>query len=196
MNAFLESLTRVEQIYAGCAVFGAALFLLRTVLLVAGHGEAGADGDAGDVHEDADASFKVLSLQGLTAFFMMFGLASLALSRQGGWGPVWPVVGGLAAGLFTVWVIARIFTGMKKLQSDGTLRLEQAVGQEGEVYLPVAPGKSGQVRVTVQGQLRVLSAATDGAVLETGTRIRVVRVTGGNLLWVEPVRNEPRGDAS
>lgn len=187
MKAFLESLTRIETFYAGCAVFGAALFLLRTVLLVAGHGDAGADGEPGGLHEDADSSFKVLSLQGLTAFFMMFGLVSLALSKQAGWGSVWPVVGGLAAGLFTVWVIARIFTGMKRLQSDGTLRLDQAVGQEGEVYLPVAPGKSGQVRVSVQGQLRVLDAATDGAALATGARIRVVRVTGGNLLWVAPI---------
>lgn len=189
MTAFVESLTSMEKFYAACALFGGILFLVRMVLMFVGHD---ADGDVsdqpGDVSGDADASFKALSLQGLTAFFMMFGLVALAISKQGGAGMPWAVLGGLAAGLFTMWLIGRIFVGMKKLQADGTLRIETAVGQEGEVYLPLAKGKSGQVRVAVQGQLRVFDAATEGAgELKTGDRIKVVRVTGGNVLVVEKV---------
>lgn len=187
MTAFLASLTIMEKFYAGCALFGGLLFLIRTVLMFAGQGDSDdLDGIAEDVHGDADASFKALSLQSLTAFFMMFGLVALAVSRQGGAARAWAVPGGLAAGVFTVWVIGRIFLGMKRLQSDGTMRIGNAVGQEGEVYLTVAPGKTGQVRVSVQGQLRVFDAATEGPdALKTGDRIRVVRVTGGNVLVVE-----------
>ncbi len=190
MTEFFGSLTTVEKIYAACALFGGILFVIRTVLMFLGHD--GADdlgGDVSDVHGgDADASFKALSLQSLTAFFMMFGLVAMTLSKQTGVGHGWAILGGVLAGLFTVWVIGRLFLGMKKLQSDGTLRVENAIGQEGEVYLTVAPGKTGQVRVSVQGQLRVFDAATEGAAeLKTGTRIRVVRVTGGNVLMIEKV---------
>ncbi|MBP7830573.1 MAG: NfeD family protein [Kiritimatiellae bacterium] len=188
MTAFFDALTALEKFYAACALFGALLFIVRTILMFLGHDD-GVDMDhPGDVSGDADASFKALSLQGLTAFFMMFGLVALAVSKQGGAHNLWAVLAGLAAGLFTVWLIGRIFVGMKKLQADGTLRIESAVGQEGDVYLPLAPGKSGQVRVAVQGQLRVFDAVTEGsAELKTGTRIRVARVTGGNVLVVEKI---------
>lgn len=188
MTAFFETLTTLQKFYAGCALFGALLFIVRTILMFLGHDD-GVDADhPADMSGDADASFKALSLQGLTAFFMMFGLVALAVSKQGGANNLWAVLAGLAAGLFTVWVIGRIFVGMKKLQADGTLRIETAVGQEGEVYLPLAPGKSGQVRVAVQGQLRVFDAVTEGgAELKTGARVKVVRVTAGNVLVVEKV---------
>jgi len=40
--------------------------------------------------------------------------------------------------------------------------------------------------VAVQGQLRVFDAVTDAALeLKTGDRIKVVRVSGGNVLVVE-----------
>jgi membrane protein implicated in regulation of membrane protease activity len=187
MTAFYESLTSMEKFFAACALFGGALFVVRTILMFLGHDDSGDAGDpAGDGIGDADASFKALSLQGLTAFFMMFGLVALTLSKQGGAGAFGAVAGGLAAGLFTVWLIGRIFMGMKRLQSDGTLRIDAAIGREGEVYLSVAPGKGGQVRVAVQGQLRVFEAATEGdAELKTGDRIRVVRVSDGNVLIVE-----------
>lgn len=189
MMAFFDALTAMEKFYAACALFGALMFIVRTILMFVGHD---ADGDMadhpGDVSGDADASFKVLSLQGLTAFFMMFGLVALAISKQGGAGNLWAVLGGVVAGLFTMWLIGRIFVGMKKLQADGTLRIENATGQEGEVYLPLGPGKGGQVRVAVQGQLRVFDAVTEGPVdLKTGARIKVVRVTGGNILVVEKI---------
>jgi membrane protein implicated in regulation of membrane protease activity len=187
MIAFYESLTGMQKFYAACALLGGLLFIFRTILLFTGLGEMhDMDGDVGDAGGDSDASFSVLSLQTLTAFFMMFGLVALALAKQAGLANAWAVPGGVAAGLFTVWVIGQIFSGMKKLQSDGTMRIENAVGEEGEVYLTVTPGKTGQVRVAVQGQLRIFDASTEGdVVLPTGERIRVVRVSGNSLLIVE-----------
>lgn len=187
MIAFYQSLTGMEKFYAACALVGGVLFLFRTVLLFAGLGDADdVGGDLDDAGGDSDTSFSILSLQTLTAFFMMFGLVALALAKQAGLAHALAVPGGVLAGVFTVWVIGRIFTAMKKLQSDGTMRIANAVGQEGEVYLTVTPGKTGQVRVAVQGQLRIIDASTEGdAVLPTGERIRVVRVSGNSVLIVE-----------
>lgn len=187
MTAFLESLTILQKFYAACALFGGLLFIIRTILMFVGHDSPDdISGDITDIHGNADASFKLLSLHSLTAFFMMFGLVALALSRNASLAHGWAVLGGAIAGFFTVWVIGRLFLGMNRLQADGTMRIENAVGQDGEVYLTIIPGKTGQVRVTVQGQLRVFDAVTDAAVeLKTGDRIKVVRVSGGNVLVVE-----------
>ncbi|HBA85643.1 MAG TPA: hypothetical protein DCZ95_16295 [Verrucomicrobia bacterium] len=189
MIDFMENLTSMEKFYAACALFGGALFLVRTILMMVGHGgDVETDLHGGEVHGDADASFKILSLQGLTAFFMMFGLVALALSKQNHVAEVWAMLGGVVAGLATVWLIGKIFVGMKSLQSDGTLRMENAIGQEGSVYLTIHPGKTGQVRVPVQGQLRIFDASSeDAGDLKTGERVIVVRVVSGNVLVVTKV---------
>ncbi len=189
MMEFFASLTAMEKFYAACAGFGGALFVVRTIMMMVGHsGEVDTDIGQADMHGDADASFKFLSIQSLTAFFMMFGLVALALSRQSRVGDLWAIIGGAAAGAATVWVIGRIFVGMKRLQADGTLQVENAIGQEGSVYLNIPPGKSGQVRVAVQGQLRVFDAISESnAPIITGDRIRVKKLSAGNILVVEKI---------
>ncbi len=189
MAEWIASLTGMEKFYALCAAIGGILFLIRTGLMLFGADnemdmEIGGDGGA----MDSDTSFHLISLQGLTAFFTMFGLVALALSKQSGAAEVWAVLGGVAAGLAAVWIIGRIFKGMKNLQSDGTVRVANAVGQEGTVYLTVPAEGSGQVQVTVQGRLRIYDAVSvPKTAIKTGSRIRVLRVTGSNTLEVEPV---------
>jgi len=119
---------------------------------------------------------------------MMFGLVGLALS-QARLHPLLTVLGGVGAGVFTVWIVSLIFKGMKKLQVDGTLWIENAIGQEGIVYLTIPAKGSGQVSVTVQGGLKEFDAiSVDNTEIVTGERIRVVRIASGNTLVVEPVQ--------
>lgn len=184
------ALTSMEKFYALCALLGGALFLVRTVLLLAGHAmEADTDISNLETHGDADASFKFLSLQSLTAFFMMFGLVALALSKQSKVAEIWAIGGGFLAGAATVWLVGRIFLGMKKLQSDGTLHIENAIGQEGSIYLRIPAGGTGKVQVAFQGRLAEYpAAAANGEELKSGERIKVVRVSGTNTLVVEKVQ--------
>ena len=102
----LSELSGMEIAYWVSAIFGGTLFILRTALLLFGGGLDFGAGD-GDVHlevdhsfdldhdlhhdvhtdvevdhADADLSFKLLSFQGLTAFFMMFGLVGLAFTQS------------------------------------------------------------------------------------------------------------------
>lgn len=201
MGAFFESLNAVEKIFFICAVLGGVMFILRLLLsLFGGHHDADMGGDAHggfDVHDvqdahgghhDSDASFKILSLQGLTAFFMMFGLVGLALSRQSGWATMWATIGAFTGGLAAMWVMAKIFKGMTKLQSDGTMDIQNAVGQEGTVYLTIPAEGEGKVQVTVQGSLRELTAVSKYKTeIKTGERIVVDSVTGANLLMVKKI---------
>ena len=152
-------------------------------------------GDLGDVdvagmdeaYTNTDVSFKFISLQGLTAFFMMFGLAGLALSKSAQPDLV-SLGGGIIAGAFTVWVLSRIFIGAQKLQSEGTLNMQNAIGLEGTVYLRIPAGDVGKVNLVLQGALKEFNAvADDKQLIKTGERVRVVGLAAGEMLVVERI---------
>lgn len=81
-------------------------------MLVGADGSKGVDADvdvdvaAADT-DAADAGFRIVSLQGLTSFFMMFGLVGLALSKQSQVAPSIAVAGGIGAGLLSMVIISR-----------------------------------------------------------------------------------------
>src|SRR5262249_34693460 len=91
------------------------------------------------------------------------------------------------SGVFSMWIIHRVFRSMLRLQSSGTVSLHAAVGSEGSVYLTV--GKDGgRVQINIANRLREFEAVSaNGATLVTGTAIRVQGVTA-NTLVVVPAR--------
>jgi hypothetical protein len=96
------------------------------------------------------------------------------------------VIGGMLAGLATVAVVSAIFSQMKRLQTDGTVNIQNTVGKDGEVYLNIPKNGSGQVQVIVQGSLKIFDAiSSNKAPIATGEKIHVVGVQGGNTLLVE-----------
>jgi membrane protein implicated in regulation of membrane protease activity len=179
-------LSWIEVIYWVSAIVGGTLFLLRMLMLLFGGGDFGEDVE-GDVAMDGDVSFKFLSLQGLTSFFMMFGLVGLAMLRANL--PVFlTVLGGMVAGAITVAVTGLIFSQMKRLQTEGTINIRNTIGSEGSVYLTIPKNGTGQVQVIVQGSLKIFDASSKSkTALSTGEKIRVVDVTGGNTLVVEKI---------
>jgi membrane-bound ClpP family serine protease len=143
-------------------------------------------GDAG--HPDADASFKLLSFQGLTAFFMMFGLVGLALLNQSKVGEGLAILGALIAGMITVWVVSKIFSVARRFQSSGTIDNTKAIGEEGTVYLNIPAEGTGKVQVVVQNHLRIFDAVSDlKEEIKTGERVMVTRVVSGNVMVVQKI---------
>jgi membrane protein implicated in regulation of membrane protease activity len=189
----------IDTVFLVCAILGGGIFAIRTVLQLLGVGADHGDGDAGGAggdhsHADADAGFRVLSLQGLSAFFMMFGLTGLALVRESGVAPSLALGIATLPGLAAVWVIGRLFSFMGRLQSSGTMNLYAAIGEEGTIYLTVQRGGAGQVQVVVQGRLGVFGAREqDGKEIATGERVRVVGVAGGDMLVVQAIGQTQQG---
>ncbi len=205
--SLLGELRGLDLVFAVCALAGGLFFLARFVMLllggVGGHdvdsssfpadggaADAGVDqADPGAPHHDtsgeAAAAFKMFSVQGITAFFMMFGLVGLGLTRYAA-GPLLSLAGALAAGGLTLWVVKWAFTLMLRLQSSGTFGPEAALGGEATVYLNIPPGGTGKVQVQVRQHLREYEAAADDpqAQFKTGDRVRVLRVHDGRLLIV------------
>lgn len=187
----------VDMVFLISAIVGGLSFSVWLLLqfVGGGHFDTDVDMDAGtaldtdlDVSGEADVSFTLLSFQGIAAFFTMFGLVGLAISRESSMGQNIALIGGLAAGLVMTWAIGRLFRLFASFQSSGTVDIRSAVGVEGEVYLRIPEGGTGKIRVTVQGRLMVLEASSNShVVLESGKRVRVVEVIDGHVLVVQPV---------
>ena len=183
-----NNLSGVELFYLVCGVVGGGLFLLRSIMIFAGLG--GDDDAAGDMHDgsigdETTADFKMVSVHGITAFLLMFGLVGYLMMR-GGNSPTASALASLASGFVTMAVIAKIFSASRKLASDGTIHPADAVGCTGSVYLEIRPGSIGKVQVEVKGALKIFDArAKDpGAKLATGARIKVAEAA--DMLVVEP----------
>lgn len=158
--------------------------------------------DAGQVDDisvddhpsSSDVSFHFISVQGLTAFFMMFGWVGLALIRDSGM-PSWiATLGGVISGFVMVWALALLFRFFGSLQSDGTARIRTALGSGGCVYLRIPAEGSGQVQVEVDGRLRIYDAVSSKKEeIKTGEQITVVWVQDNGILVVEKDEREEGG---
>ncbi|MDA8138687.1 MAG: hypothetical protein M0036_08530, partial [Desulfobacteraceae bacterium] len=193
MAEFFSKFNGVEIFFLICAVVGGLFVLVRFVMMLIGidhgaHGDfSGAGHDFDGHHADSDVGFKLLSLQGITSFLLMFGLVGMALYSQSRTGIVISMLGAVAAGMASVWIIAKMFKLVIKLQSSGTIHIDSTVGAKGEVYLTIPENGRGRVLISVHNSLREYDAmAHDNRKIATGVPVRVVWVDG-NVLVVEPI---------
>jgi len=186
-----SDLSNIQQIFWGISIVFSVLFVIQFVLSIIGIDfDADAEADIGDADgvEGLDADFTLLSVRSIIAFFTFFGWTGV-VALSGGAGAVLAIVLASSAGFVAMLVVAYIFYLFIKLQSSGTLNLENALGNTGEVYL-IIPGDNsgiGKVQMKVQGSLRELDAITTGESIPTGSPIRVIDVLENGMLLVEPV---------
>lgn len=178
----------LDQLFFFSALGGGTLFVIQLALLFLGGGvdvDTDLGGDVGH-HSGADASFKVLSLQGITTFVMMFGLVGMAMRNEEHAGTAAALLVALGAASASTWFIGRIFVFFTRLQSTGTLNMKTALGATGQVYLTIGPDKPGKVTITVGKRAVHLEGISESnQTLTTGTPIKVVRVISDTTVSVE-----------
>ncbi|MCB0531370.1 MAG: NfeD family protein [Lewinellaceae bacterium] len=186
-----ESLGGAEQWFWAIALIFNVLFALYLVVQFSGGHDTDVDGDF-DL-DDADAGFAVLSLRSLLAFGMFMGYTGVVVIRQGG-GWLFALLAGTAAGTLAAWLAWRLLRTILRLQSSGTLELENTIGQTGEVHLqiPALSKGTGKVMVEVQGALREMDAVSESESIPTGAAILVVGLTDDGTLIVQPFEPLPR----
>ena len=180
IGSWILGLSVLQMFYVASAVLGGIVFLVRLMLLVF----VGDDGAVEDIGLDSDVGFQLLSIQGLSGFFVMFGLVGLALTQVG---VSELVTGGLAlvAGGITVVAVALLSSLMLGLQSSGNVDIGSSVGAEGQVYLTIPADGIGRAQIRIRDRLRTYDATSKTKEeLKTSTPIRVAEVRG-NILVVE-----------
>lgn len=170
-----------------CALLGGAILLLQLVL--GALGAADLDVDGGSTSGDAlHGGLDLLSVRALSAGLAMFGVGGLV-----GMATPLGVVAGLALatvfGVGSAAAVAYLMRSMLRLEADGTLRIENAIGATARVYLTVPGGRqgAGKVHVTVQGRTVEVAAVTaHDQSLPTGASVVVIDVAGNDVLEVAP----------
>jgi len=180
-----QALPTGEQWFWSIAIVSNILFFLYLLAQFAGGHDVDADGG---LHPgDADTGFTILSVRSLLAFGMFMGYTGVVATRLGASLLVASLTG-TAAGLLAAWLAWRLLHLVLRLQSSGTLDLQNAVGQTGEVHLQIPmPGNgSGKVMLQVQGALREMDAVSEEQAIPTGAPILVVGLTENGALIVQP----------
>ena len=185
-DSWWGSLTFLLKIYWALAVPFTIFFLLQMIMsFFAGGDHPDTDVDQ-EVNTDHGIQFQFLTFKNMVGFFTIFSWTGIALV-VGGWGQGLSLTFATLAGLVMMTLMAGIFYLMSKMNSNGTMKVAEAIGKIGEVYLSI-PSKrttSGKILITVGGLLRTLDAVTDDEEnIPTGKQARVSQVLDNNILLV------------
>lgn len=187
-SSWWGGLSTIAQIYWIVAIPATLFFVIQLIMTFIG---SDADLDTGgdiDAHFDADGGvgFHFFTIKNMIAFFSIFGWTGLALIDSGA-GLFLILFLSTLAGILIMVVMASLFYLMSKLQSSGTLKMENAIGQVGEVYISIPAKKAGtgQVTIKVQGAVRTLDAMTDELEdIKTGVFVEVEDIINDRYLLV------------
>jgi membrane protein implicated in regulation of membrane protease activity len=170
------------QIFYGIGIVSAIFLFLQI-----GMSFLGLDGhhDIDPSHLDGSVGF--FSLRSLVGFFVGFGWAGV-IAFKAGWGVAGATGAAFGAGVIVMALIYLLVRLLYAQRSSGNIRMENAVGKTGRVYLsiPASGVHGGQVQITFQGQMLTLPALTKGAEpIPTGTAVIVREVIPPETLLVE-----------
>lgn len=145
------------------------------------------DGDADTaIDNDGGIDFQFLSLKNLIAFFTIFGWTGI-ICLHSGIAPGMSALIATGAGLIMMLIMASIMYFMGKLVEDGTLKMKNAIGKSGSVYLPIPAKRAGMGKVQIQVQgFQTLDAVTDNETeIPTGAIVEVVEILNNQILIVK-----------
>ena len=178
-----------EQVFWIVTIPATVIFLILLVLTIFG-GDADVDVDT-DIDSDIAGGdyipFQFLSLKNIVAFFAVFGWSGIGFINAGlsSW---LVIILATLCGLLMMTLMATLFYFMSRLAESGTLKMKNAIGKLGEVYLviPASRGGMGKVQLSVQGSLRTLDAITDDVeTIPTSSVIQVLDVIDDHILLVK-----------
>lgn len=187
MGDFFSGMSTLESVLWILALIGSTGFVLMFALsMIGADSDADLDTDT-DISTDYGIGFQFLTLKNVMAFLTIFGWTGIVcLDNRFSVGTTLTI--SILAGLAMMLIMTFLFFWISKLAESGTLKIENAIGKIGEVYLSIGANRSriGKISIDVQGSKRELSALTDNDEdLKQGEVIKVVEVINGELLLVE-----------
>ena len=192
-----------------CSVVGGTVLVCQFVMIVIGlggdhdlstdghvdvpHDAGGFDADVADAdhseaadHDNSTWFFKVITFRTVVAAFTFFGLAGMAATASG-MGPWQTIAVAVCAGAAAMFGVHWLMLQIERLNADGTVRINEAVGMTGMVYLriPANNAGAGKVQINLQNRTVELLAFTAAEEIPTGTSVVVLTVVGPDSVAVE-----------
>jgi hypothetical protein len=192
MDAWWSSLSGAQQTLWGIGIFSSVMLVLQMGLSLIGidhhGGDVGQDHSAASTDHDHTPVLRFFTIRTALAFGTGLGWGGLMLIS---WGiPQWLAIFlAVGTGLGFAVSVMGLMGLFASLATSGSVDLDQAVNNQGEVTLAI-PGYGsgyGKMLLSIQGRSLEIEAYTRGADIRRGTRVRVVRREGSGMLFVEPM---------
>lgn len=185
-NGWWNDLTLAKQLFYGIGMVAGLVSLFLAAMAFIGMEHHDADGlDVGGAGDHSGAG--ILSVKPLTGFFLGFGWAGgIAMDR--GLSALAALAVALVAGSVMMAIVLMLFRAIYSMKSDGTAKVEQAVGGIGTVYVTVPPRRAagGQVIVNFSGRQETLAALSSAeSAIPSGEKVRVVSMIDRRTVLVE-----------
>lgn len=184
----------MASLYWICLLLGGGVVVLQLIASLIGlDGDAPDSPDAPDTpdhldgHGELSDGLHLFSIRAISAGVAFFGVGGLVADRAGL--PVWlgvPIA--VVSGLLAAAGVATLMSGMRRLESDQTMRISNAIGKIGDVYLSI-PGQQsghGKILITIQERLVELAAITREDAIASGTRVLVIDTVASDTVVVVP----------
>jgi len=184
-SSWWEGLSLILKIYWGLAIPFTLFFILQLILTFVS-GDVTDDTPDAEVEADHGVAFQFFTLKNMVAFFTIFSWTGIACIDSGLSGTISLLIS-FFAGLAMMALMATLMYFIMKTNVSGTLKMKNAVGKVGEVYLRLGAkrGNIGKVQIKVQGSMRTLDALTDDEEdIPTGKVITVSNIINDHLLLV------------
>ncbi|MEM9400278.1 MAG: hypothetical protein AAF984_08715 [Verrucomicrobiota bacterium] len=192
MTEWWNSLELTLQIFYGIAILSLLVLLVQFAMMMLGVSEDGMDmGSDTDINfDDHSSGLGVLSVRTITAFFTGFGWVG-AISLKNGV-PMWAtIIIAFAAGIILMFAVYFAIMSLLKMQSSGSLKYKNGIGQIGTVYVTIPPHQkgAGQIEILIQGRLITAEAFTkENTTIKPQTKVKVVALIGVSSFLVEVIK--------
>lgn len=185
-TSWWDGLGAARQVFYGIGIVAGLVSLVLAVMSfigLEGH-------DAADAADAVDAGGEgIFSLKALVGFFLGFGWAG-GIAIDAGLKLLAALgVAVVAGGLFMAGIITMIRL-IQSMRSDGTMKIDRAVGAVGTVYVtvPAQRATGGQVTVNFSGRQETFHALSSAATpIPSGEKVKVTAIIDGRTVQVEPL---------
>lgn len=196
---FWESLSLLSKILFCTGIATTAILLIQIILLIIGFagdafGDGGLDIDGDgdfDVDDVGGSGVGLFTVKGLVAFFSLGSWTGFAMDVSGCHTALTICISALV-GVIALIGVGFLYKALNKLQSNGTLNMNNAIGKNAEVYLTIPASNSGIGKVNLEVQERYIEVnarTLKDEALPTGSIVKVVDIVNGELI-VEKVNIE------
>ena len=188
------NLAPAERTFTGIGVFSSLVLAVQMGMVMLGGAVDMPEAEIAETGEGGASG--IFSIRTIGAFFAGFGWAGAAMLQAGHSTGAATFVATISGSAF-LGVVIYLMSYLHSLRQEGTLDYTNAIGNVGNVYLPIPPKRKGmgQVEVMVQGRLRIVQALSDSD-KKIGNRVavRVTETIDEQTILVKPLEDESSSD--
>ena len=175
----LLNVENISDLALWCGIAGTVIFVLKTFLPVDFGTEVG--GDFTSI-TDTDASFHLLSIESIAAFFMCAGWMGWIAINQMHYSLKIAGLIAVGSGLLGMFLFVWIFLQFKKLEHTPKANLEELVNKTGKAYMNFAPKGFGKIQIEFNSKLETLDAKNNtDEEIKSFEAVKVVKIENNEI---------------